>query len=68
MCSIQGGLFISFVVILFNIFKYGNFNFLKLDKNIIIIGLKIFLIGGIIGFIGSFINSLFGQTVQLSIL
>ena len=68
MCSIQGGLFISFVVVLCNIFKYGIFNFLKLDKNIIIIGLKIFLIGGIIGFIGSFINSLFGQTVQLSIL
>ena len=67
MCSIQGGLFISFVVVICNIFRYGLFNFLKLDFKIVSIAIKIFIIGGLVGFIGSLIDSLLGQTVQLSI-
>ena len=66
-CSIQGGLFISLVVIICNILRYGIFGFFKINKNIMLIIVKILIIGGIIGFIGSFIDSLLGQTVQLSI-
>ena len=67
LCSIQGGLFISLVVVICNIFRYGFLKFLKFDKVIILISIKIFILGGIIGFIGSLIDSLLGQTVQLSI-
>ena len=67
MCSIQGGLFISFVVVICNIFRYGILKFLEFDIKIIFIAFKIFIIGGVIGFIGSLIDSLLGQTVQLSI-
>jgi uncharacterized protein (TIGR00297 family) len=66
-CSIKGGLFISFVVVICNIIRFGIFEFLKFDRNIIVISLKIFILGGLIGFIGSFIDSILGQTVQLSI-
>ena len=66
-CSIQGGLFISLVVVICNIFRYGIFNFMKFDLRIIFIAVKIFLVGGFIGFTGSFIDSLLGQTVQLTI-
>ena len=66
-CSILGGLFISFIVVLCNIFRYGILVFMKLDLRIILIALKIFLLGGLIGFIGSFIDSILGQTVQLTI-
>ena len=67
MCSIKGGLFISFVVIICNVLRYGISNFIKFDLKIIIVAVKIFLIGGLIGFIGSFIDSILGQTVQISI-
>ena len=67
MWSIQGGLFISLVVIICNILRYGIFGIFKFNKNIMLIIVKILIIGGIIGFIGSFIDSLLGQTVQLSI-
>ena len=40
-CSIQGGLFISLVVIICNILRYGIFGFFKINKNIME---KIFLI------------------------
>ena len=66
-CSIKGGLFISFVVVICNIIRFGIFEFLKFDRNIIVISLKIFILGALIGFIGSFIDSILGQTVQLSI-
>ena len=67
LCSIQGGLFISLVVVICNIFRLGLFEFLKFDRNVILISLKVFILGGLIGFIGSFIDSLLGQTVQMSI-
>lgn len=66
-CSIRGGLFISFIVVICNIARFGVFEFLKFDRNIIVISIKIFVLGGLIGFIGSFIDSILGQTVQLSI-
>ena len=37
------------------------------DKDLFVIGFKIFILGGVIGFIGSFIDSILGQTVQISI-
>ena len=67
LCSIQGGLFISLVTIICNIFRCGIFNFFKSGLNIYLITIKIFIAGGIIGFIGSLIDSILGQTVQLSI-
>ena len=67
LCSIQGGLFISLVVVICNIFRLGLFEFLKFDRNVILISLKVFILGGLIGFIGSFIDSLLGQTFQISI-
>jgi uncharacterized protein (TIGR00297 family) len=66
-CSIQGGLFISFIVIICNVCRYGIFQIFKIDIKILFIMIKIFFIGGVIGFIGSLIDSLLGQTVQLSI-
>jgi len=66
MCSIYGGLFISFVTVICNIFRFGPLNFIQ-DKILIYISIKVLLLGGIIGFIGSLIDSLLGQTVQLSI-
>ena len=66
-CSIRGGLFISLIVVMCNIVRFGVFEFLKFDRNIIVISIKIFVLGGLIGFIGSFIDSILGQTVQLSI-
>lgn len=63
-CSILGGLFISVIVVICNIFRLG---ILKFDKVIILISIKVIVIGGIIGFIGSLIDSLLGQTVQLTI-
>ena len=66
-CSILGGLFISFVVVVCNIARFGFFEFIKFDRNIILISIKIFFLGGLIGFIGSFIDSIFGQTIQISI-
>ena len=66
-CSINGGLFISLIVIICNICRYGVLNIFKIDLKILLIMIKIFIVGGIIGFIGSLIDSLLGQTVQLSI-
>ena len=66
-CSIQGGLFISLVVVICNILRYGIFILIKFKNNEFVIITKILIIGGIIGFIGSLIDSLLGQTVQLSI-
>ena len=67
LCSIQGGLFISLVVVICNIFRYGIFILMKFNNNEFVIITKILIIGGIIGFIGSLIDSLLGQTFQLSI-
>ena len=67
LCSIYGGLFISFCVVICNILRFGIFEFLKCDRNIVIISTKIFFLGGLIGFIGSFIDSILGQTVKISI-
>ena len=67
MCSIFGGLFISATVIICNIFRYGVFEFLNLEKNVVLISIKILILGGVVGFIGSFIDSILGQTVQLTI-
>lgn len=67
LCSIQGGIFISLCVIISNIFRYGIFEFLKFNKHELFITVKIVVIGGIIGFLGSLIDSLIGQTLQLSI-
>lgn len=67
LCSIQGGLFISLVVVLCNIFRFGIMNFFNSEKYVKLIGLKIFFLGGFIGFIGSLIDSILGQTVQLTI-
>jgi len=66
-CSIQGGLFISLTVVICNILRYGIIEFFKFDLKVIIVMIKMLLIGGVIGFIGSFIDSLLGQTVQISI-
>ncbi len=66
-CSIKGGLFISLIVIICNICRYGVLNIFKIDLKILLIIIKIFIVGGVIGFIGSLIDSLLGQTVQLSI-
>ena len=66
-CSIKGGLFISGVVVLCNIARFGFIEFFKNDITIIIFAFKIFILGGVIGFIGSFIDSILGQTVQISI-
>ena len=66
-CSIKGGLFISGVVVLCNIARFGFIEFFKNDMTIIIFAFKIFILGGVIGFIGSFIDSILGQTVQISI-
>ena len=67
LCSIKGGLFISGVVVICNILRFGLLNFIKFDMNLFIICYKIFILGGLIGFIGSFIDSILGQTVQISI-
>ena len=67
LCSIQGGLFISGISIISNIIRFGCINFIKGEKTNFIICFKIFVLGGFIGFIGSFIDSILGQTVQLSI-
>ena len=67
LCSIQGGLFISGISIICNIIRFGCGNFIHGEKTNFIISLKIFVLGGLIGFIGSFIDSILGQTVQLSI-
>jgi len=66
-CSILGGMFISSIVILCNIFRMGLFTFVKSDNQVFLLGLKVFVLGGVIGFIGSLIDSLLGQTVQLTI-
>jgi len=66
-CSIQGGLFISLVAIICSIFRCGILNFFKFDLKIYLIAIKIFISGGIFGFIGSLIDSILGETVQLSI-
>jgi len=66
-CSILGGMFISSIVILCNIFRMGLLTFVKSDNRVFILGLKVLLYGGVIGFIGSLIDSLLGQTVQLTI-
>ena len=67
LCSILGGLFISLIVVVCNIFRYGAFAFIKFDLKIILIAVKIFLVGGLIGFVGSFIDSILGQTIQITI-
>lgn len=68
LCSIKGGLFISGVVVICNIMRFGFLNFfINYDKDLFVIGFKIFILGGVIGFIGSFIDSILGQTVQISI-
>ncbi|ORX41524.1 hypothetical protein BCR36DRAFT_587966 [Piromyces finnis] len=66
-CSILGGMFISSVVILCNIFRMGLVSFLKSDNRVFLLGVKILVFGGFIGFIGSLIDSILGQTVQLTI-
>ena len=66
-CSIQGGLFISLTVVICNILRYGIIEFFKFDLKVIFVMIKMLLIGGVIGFIGSFIDSILGQTVQISI-
>ena len=45
LCSIQGGLFISLIVVVCNIFRYAAFAFIKFDPKRILIAVKIFLVG-----------------------
>jgi len=66
-CSILGGMFISSIVILCNICRMGVLTFVKSDNRVFLLGLKVLLYGGVIGFIGSLIDSILGQTVQLTI-
>ena len=57
-CSILGGLFISVVTVFSSFFRDFSFNFM--------ICFKIILFGMIIGFIGSFIDSILGETMQIT--
>lgn len=66
-CSILGGMFISVVVIICNILRYGILNYINSNVEVIVLSVKILLFGGFIGFIGSLIDSILGQTIQLTI-
>ncbi|ORX85864.1 hypothetical protein BCR32DRAFT_325256 [Anaeromyces robustus] len=67
-CSIFGGLFISIIAIICNIVRYGIKNyFINFNIPLLSIGIKLLLCGGFIGFIGSLIDSILGQTIQLTI-
>ena len=57
-CSILGGLFISVVTVFSSFFRDFSFNYM--------ICFKIILFGMIIGFIGSFIDSILGETMQIT--
>ena len=65
-CSILGGLFITFMTVLSCFLRY-NITLMNYDINDIIkVFLKVFLIGGFIGFIGSLIDSFLGEIMQVS--
>ncbi|KAG4093443.1 integral membrane protein DUF92-domain-containing protein [Neocallimastix lanati (nom. inval.)] len=66
-CSILGGMFISLVVVICNILRFGIMNYIYSGIEVIFLSIKILLCGGVIGFIGSLIDSILGQTVQLTI-
>jgi len=66
-CSILGGMFISLMTVICNILRYGLLNYINSNGEVFLLSLKVLLCGGVIGFIGSFIDSLLGQTVQLTI-
>jgi len=66
-CSILGGMFISLVVVVCNILRFGIMNYIYSGIEVIFLSIKILLCGGVIGFIGSLIDSILGQTVQLTI-
>ena len=67
-CSIKGGMFISLITVICTIFRFGLIAFFKEFKiGYFIQILKIIICGGITGFLGSFIDSLLGETIQISI-
>jgi len=66
-CSIFGGMFISLVVVICNILRFGIMNYINSGIEVLFLSIKILLCGGVIGFIGSLIDSILGQTVQLTI-
>ena len=64
-CSILGGLFIAIITVFSSLFRdFSLINFYNLTFYLIFF--KIIFLGMIIGFIGSFIDSILGETVQIT--